>query len=303
MTNAIITTDQKELIKRTIARGATDDELALFLAQAARTGLDPFSRQIYLIERRNKNRDTGDWEVSRQTQISIDGARLVAERTGKYAGQLGPMWCGADGEWREVWLSTTPPAAAKVGVLRSDFQQPLWAVARWSAYVQTTRNGEPNSMWAKMGDLMLAKCAESLALRKAFPMELSGLYTQEEMGQAEVVDTEVQPSRRALPAQAQIEPDAPVGPPMTEGQRKRLHGLGSTAYGPDWDAKRHDLVRYITKGRSESSTDLTEAEAATLISGIERKLNAPTNGKPVADFPAAEDLHPQSAHQEQPRPL
>jgi len=93
---------------------------------------------------------------------------------------------------------------------------------------------------------------------------------------------------------------APIGPPMTEGQRKRLHGLGNTAYGPDWDAKRHELVSRITKGRSESSADLTEAEAAALIRGIEKKLDASTVqvGEQPPAFPSAADLHPDSAHLE-----
>ena len=176
-----MTKEQKALLKKTICSDVHDQDFELFCQTCETTGLDPFSRQIYPVTRFDKRQNR---KVSRP-ESTIDGFRVIAERQGQYAGQLGPFWCGKDGQWRDVWLEDKPPAAAKVGIMRNDFQEPLWAVATWDQYVQKTNDGKVSGLWVKMGPLMLSKCAEALALRRAFPNNLSGLYTREEMQQAD----------------------------------------------------------------------------------------------------------------------
>ncbi|HET6475387.1 MAG TPA: recombinase RecT, partial [Thermoleophilia bacterium] len=108
------TRDEARLIREQLAPKASDAEIRVFLALCQRLDLDPFARQIYLVGR-------WDSRAGREIfapQVSIDGFRLVAQRTGEYAGQAGPEWCSADGAWRDVWLSDAPPAAARVGVYR-----------------------------------------------------------------------------------------------------------------------------------------------------------------------------------------
>lgn len=196
------------LLTRTICKGASPDELELFSAICDRTGLDPFSRQIFAVKRW----DSREKREVMQPQVSIDGFRLVAQRSREYQGQTAPVWYDENGKASELWIGSHPPFAARVGVWREGFREPCVATALWSEYCQKTKDGSPTGMWSRMPALMLAKCAEALALRKAFPAELSGLYTSDEMAQAttpeiKAVDT---------PARAPRTKSAPIALPMIE---------------------------------------------------------------------------------------
>lgn len=166
------TKDQVALIWSTVAKGSTPDQFKLFLYQCCRTRLDPLCRQIYAVVR------GGQLSI----QVSIDGLRVIAQRTGLYAGREPTQWCNREGVWTEVWLDRScPPSAAKVGVRVKNGPSSVftvWAVATTASY--NTNQG----LWVKMADVMIEKCAEAKALRIAFPHDMSGLYTSEEMDQA-----------------------------------------------------------------------------------------------------------------------
>ena len=163
ITDGDFSNEKVDLIKKVVAVGCSDDELALFLYTCKRTGLDPLARQIYAIKRSNKM----------TIQTGIDGYRLIADRTGKLAGISDYVFDSEEGKF-------PPKATVTVKKLLPDGQiAEFTATARWGEY----NAGGPT--WQKMPFLMLGKCAEALALRKAFPADLSGVYTAEEMAQAD----------------------------------------------------------------------------------------------------------------------
>ena len=224
-----------ETLKRTIAHDLTDNELALFAAVCKRTGLDPFAKQIYAIKRTVKRRvknDRGNWvdtyEDVLTIQTGIDGIRLIAERSSLYAGQDPPEWCGPDGQWTDVWLSDEPPAAARVAVYRKDVPRPFVGVAKFDSYADRwppkdgQAVGDLRNLWKSMPEAMIAKCAEALALRKAFPNDLSGIYASEEMDQAANVRPIDTGGREGI-SERDFDEIREAAATLTDEQRGQLH--------------------------------------------------------------------------------
>lgn len=152
-----------ELLTNTVCKGASQDELSLFLHVCKRTGLDPFMKQIYSIPRGGQ----------RTIQTSIDGLRLIAERTGKYSPGKEPVYVYSD---KNELISAT-------SFIKKMTPDGTWHDISATAIYKEYNPGN-NNFWKKMPHVMLAKCAEASALRKAFPAEMSGIYSEEEMDQA-----------------------------------------------------------------------------------------------------------------------
>ena len=227
MSTALIEFDQDEIdiIRKTIAPECSKDELRLFIQVCKQTGLNPFARQIYAIVRQGKM----------TIQTSIDGYRLLAQRSGEYTGQEGPFWYDdRKKEWVDLWLEDYLPAAAKTGVMRKGFVQPIYAVASFRSYAAKKSNGDLMNLWAKMPEVMIAKVSESLALRRAFPAELSGIYTDAEMEQADN-------SAHVVAAATQI-------PIQTEEDKKkaRLNSLFKSGKDKGLFLSKEEMAEYIS---------------------------------------------------------
>lgn len=180
------TQEQERIILNTFLGGASKEEAQVLLTTVARRRLDPFSRQVYFVKRWDNVKREEVWAI----QTSIDGLRAIAERTGKYDGQDEPVWGDENGE-----------TFCKVRVYRKDWSAGRAAVgiAYASEFVQRKKDGEPTQFWARMPRHMLAKCAEALAIRKAFPEDTGGIYIPEEMPDHEADPNALPPP---LPASA-----------------------------------------------------------------------------------------------------
>jgi phage recombination protein Bet len=189
------------LIKRTVAADCNDDEFDLFIHTARHLRLDPLRRQIYAFVF-SKN----DPKKRRMSIIvAIDGFRAIAERTGNYRpddeepsyevdaslkGPLNPVglvkasvrvWKFSHGEWHRVTASAHWDEYAPI--------KDEWGEGDDGRRRPTGRQTlDTSGNWGKMPRLMLAKVAEALALRKAWPDDLANVYANEEVDRVRAAD-------------------------------------------------------------------------------------------------------------------
>lgn len=276
------TGEQRKALEHIGVEHAEDGDLQVFLHVCKRTGLDPFARQIYMIGRKESQNVNGQWiDKYKQTiQTGIDGFRLIARRAADAAGHTisvaSPEWCHITNGWQHVWSNTWGrPVAARVTIHRDG--QPFTAVALFDEYAGTKKNGDLTRMWAQRPAGQLAKCAEALAWRMAFPQDLSGLYTSEEMGQAD--------NGRDVPEtteQAPAEPPAAETVDVSDGElmlnpRSALAKAMFAALGEAGISDKDERLDYCSgqAGREiKTSGDLTEDEARRVIDSLKAEESA-----------------------------
>ena len=203
--------DERQLaaLKQLGIQNVTKPDLQVFLHYCQRTGLDPFSKQIYMITRGGKP----------TIQVGIDGLRVIAQRAARRDGvrlSYGkPIWYDDDGNEYPVWVRPGQPAAAAISVYRDRDVFP--GIARFASFAARDKEGRLMGLWGTMGDHLIAKCAEAQALRRAFPHDLEGLHISDEGG----MPREAVTAHRAY-AEQPVYSDAPQpaiqGPPGDDAE-------------------------------------------------------------------------------------
>lgn len=279
---------------------ASEGDLTVFHHVCTKTGLDPFARQIYMIGRNSQDQRTKQWVTKYTIQTGIDGFRLIGRRAADRAHQTismsAPEWAHEDGSWRSVWRTAWGmPIGARVTIQRGG--EPFVAVALFDEYKQTKSGGNLTHMWSQRPAGQIAKCAEALAWRMAFPQDLSGIYADEEMGQAdrseprEVTATGTAAERMAAvlapptsdPELAQPNDSTPPGEPSDSGSEPvmvtsaQLKKIGATMRDLGITERDNALV-YVGDviGRPVvSRNELSRDEAGRVIDSLERDLAQP----------------------------
>lgn len=281
-------------------------DLDVFFHTAKRTGLDPFSKQIYMIGRNTKvggyRGEPERWETKYTIQTGIEGYRVVGHRIARREAIARPLarrlFCGRDGIWRDVLIEDGPPVAAKAeitcdGVLVGE------AVVKFIEYAQTTRAGELAGQWRDKPTVMIGKCAEAAAWRAAFPQDFAGVYEAAEFDRHQVIDGEVEPIRvRAERADRGVQgvaaalgiktataaaetaspaeptPESPAVEMITPAQSKKLyallreHGLEDKEAALDWISA---ALQRPADNPVTSTKHLTKDDASKLIAALENR--------------------------------
>ena len=214
--------DMIDILKQTVAQGATPAEFAMFVQFCKATGLNPFKKEIWFIK------------ISGRVQMmtSAAGFFCIANNNPVFDGFESGL-VAPDGSYRTAAYPQDDFIGAWCKVYRKDRGIPTEAVAMRKEYDKKQSN------WITMPRVMIIKCAESLGLRKTFPQQMNGIYTAEEMpveyGARQAPDAlpepKVKPSLAPAPAEQDNDKQLATRKLLAENgetYQYDLHGIGNT---------------------------------------------------------------------------
>jgi len=235
-----------ELIKRTLCAGVSDDDLEIFLNACRRTQLDPLMKQIHAVKRF----DNGKERITIQT--GIDGYRLIADRTGRYMPGRSATY-----EFDEMGNISSCTAYCKKLDSAGNWHD-LEHTVYWTEYVAFKKDGGAQKMWVDKPRLMIAKCAEAALLRKAFPADLSGIYTHDEMQRADSAAIEIVSSAEPI--------DNRISAQEAEKLDQELKAMGE-----DFKLNAFKHLSKKTGKEITSTSDFTNEQSTIVTAWIEKK--------------------------------
>jgi phage recombination protein Bet len=259
----------------------------LLFREMQRTGLDPFAKHLYLREDWNNKAERNVYAVA----STIDGFRIVAARQSTYEGQTAPQWCDKNGNWTDAWWAADAPVAARIGVYVRGYREPMWGIARFSEYKPS---GSAGFMWGKMAAHMIAKVAEALAIRKAYPDQLSGVYTDDEMQQADARKDEQTDGGQRRKSRADDEwntatgeplaPPAPGMPTVTGEQLGEIARLLQVKRGAT-NGNRNFIIGQLVRRTVENVQTLSQSEARGIIETLTAESDLTPTGPSAVGTP------------------
>jgi hypothetical protein len=275
-------------------KNAPDGDRMVFLHQAQRTGLDPFAKQIHMIER------GGKWGI----QTGIDGFRVMRARAERKAGVRGVLsqavYVDAEGNEYKRWFKPTPPVGCEITytvrelTTAGTIDTPYTSYLRFTEYAQYKQDGKLTQKWSQSPAHMLEKCTEADVYRKAFPQDFSGVDLSDAPSAPDEDAPPVQPRRQRITADAirarqtvtaeVVTPDVPPAgeqpPPSSAATPAPPESAGGTPITEaTWNliAERLDALgveegnraRVARQVAGKPAKDLTEAEARKVADTLE----------------------------------
>jgi phage recombination protein bet len=195
---------------------ANDEELAYFIATCKERNLNPFTKEVYFIKYGTN---------PAQVVVSKDAFMKRAEQNPNFDGfEAGIVVETAEGEIKHITGTIHSKNDELLGgwakVYRKDRSYPIEVDADFKAY------NTGKSMWSKMPALMIRKVALVSAMREAFSENVGGLYTADEMEQAQPIDVTPKETRDEVMKRKQ----AQIEQMKQEQPKKEVEPVASTEY-------------------------------------------------------------------------